>query len=158
MTWRSTGSILALVLVLGACGDSTEEQAALQAEQEAMMAQAQADTMAMAVAAFDPAGFDTISWDNQQAAMERGATVFRFSCQKCHGVNGAGDGGFVQAGDTLRPPSFREGDWRFAEDLDGLREQIFVGAAEGMPHWGLEGLKYRDVDAVARYIQSDLRN
>ena len=36
--------------------------------------------------------------------------------------------------------------------LDGLREFIYTGAEGGMPHWGLEGLKYRDVDAVARFI------
>jgi mono/diheme cytochrome c family protein len=149
---------LALVFALGACGDSADDQAAMQAEQEAVEARAQEEAMAEAQLAFDPAAFDTISWENRQAAMERGATVFRFSCQKCHGVNGAGDGGFVQAGDTLRPPSFRVEDWRFAEDMDGLREMIFVGATEGMPHWGLEGLKYRDVDAVAQYIQGDLRN
>ncbi len=61
-------------------------------------------------------------------------------------------------GDTLRPPSFLQADWRFAEDRDGLRKQVFTGNAQGMPHWGFHGLKYRDIDAVAVYIQQGLRD
>jgi mono/diheme cytochrome c family protein len=120
--------------------------------------QAAADTMAMAASAYDATAFDTISWDDPAAAVERGATVYRFSCQKCHGPDGEGDGGWIMGGDTIRPPSFHAADWEFAEDRDALREQIYVGTLDGMPHWGLEGLKYRDVDAVAIYIQAELRN
>ena len=115
------------------------------------------DTLRTAQAAYDPAAFDTIEWESPQAAAERGAVVFRFSCEKCHGSQGYGDGGFVIDGDTVRPPSFREPDWRFADDHEGLREQIFVGTAAGMPHWGLEGLKPRDIDAVAIHLRETLR-
>jgi mono/diheme cytochrome c family protein len=146
---------LTALFVLTACGPSAEEEAARIAAEEAAIAQA---AMTEAQDMYDPANFDSISWEAPAEAIERGATVFRFSCQKCHGPTGAGDGGFVQGGDTLHPPSFLEADWRFAEDRDGLREAVFVGAVEGMPHWGMEGLKYRDVDAVAIYIQDDLRN
>jgi hypothetical protein len=34
---------------------------------------------------------------------------------------------------------------------------VFTGTANGMPHWGLHGLKARDVDAAARYIATALR-
>ena len=82
------------------------------------MAQVQAakDTLALAVASYDPTAFDTIAWDDSGAAVERGATVYRFSCQKCHGPNGDGEGDFVQAGDTIRPPSFQGEGWAFAEE------------------------------------------
>ncbi len=117
----------------------------------------QADSVAMARAALTPATFDTISWKTPQEADDRGATVFAYSCRKCHGVGGRGDGGFVLRGDTLRPPSFLAPDWRFATDRQGLRAYIFAGNTKGMPHWGLVGLKPRDVDAVAAYIQDVLR-
>ena len=116
-----------------------------------------ADSVAAALAAFDPAAFDTISWDTHEAALERGGVVFRFSCRKCHGEGGAGDGGFVASGDTLRPPSFLAEEWQFAEDREALRQHIYTGTADGMPHWGLEGLKYRDIDAVSYYILETLR-
>ncbi|MEQ9400395.1 MAG: cytochrome c [Longimicrobiales bacterium] len=118
---------------------------------------ARADTVAMAAAAFDAEVFDTIVWTTPGEATDRGALVFRISCSKCHGEGGAGDGLFVFQGDTLHPPSFLGADWRFADDPEGLRRQIFSGSAVGMPYWGLVGLKYRDVDAVARYIQGPLR-
>lgn len=147
---------LLLVAVLTA-GCSSGEEGGGQSAEDASLAQARADTMAMAAAAFDVAAFDTISWGDDQAALDRGATVFRFSCQKCHGPDGEGDGGFVMQGDTLRPPTFLAVDWQYADDMDGLREQVYVGSLEGMPHWGLEGLSYRDVDAVSRYIVTELR-
>lgn len=116
-----------------------------------------ADSVAMAAAAFDPAAFDTIAWDTPEAAAERGGLVFSISCSKCHGMRGRGDGGFVLQGDTLRPPTFLGPEWRFADDPMGLRRQIFTGNVAGMPYWGLVGLKYRDVDAVATYITERLR-
>ena len=115
-----------------------------------------ADTVALAMAAFDPSAFDTIAWESDDVALDRGRLVFRISCSKCHG-EGAGDGGFVMNGDTLRPPSFLDEGWRFADDGSGLRRQIFTGNVAGMPYWGLVGLKYRDIDAVARHIRETLR-
>lgn len=136
------------VLALTGCAEPPEETPE---------APTPADTVRMAEARFDPAAFDTVTWESDQAALDRGGLVFRVSCTKCHGDAGDGDGNLVVQGDTIRPPSFRGADWRFATDPMGLRRQIFVGTEQGMPHWGLEGLKYRDVDAVARYILEDLR-
>lgn len=141
---------LATLTVVAAC--SGERPAA-----EVPAGPTREDSVQMAMTAFDPAAFDTISWESDQAASERGSLVFRISCSKCHGEGGAGDGGFVLQGDTLRPPSFLTPDWRFADDPIGLRRQIFSGNVAGMPYWGLVGLKYRDIDAVARYVTGTLR-
>lgn len=143
--------LLALPLAgLVACGGGADDEASALPTPE--------DTVEAAVLQFDAAAFDSITWEEPATALERGGVVFAYSCQKCHGAGGFGDGGFVMQGDTVRPPSFREPDWRFADDLEGLRRQIFIGTTKGMPHWGLEGLDYRDIDAVARFIQTRLRN
>lgn len=105
---------------------------------------------------FDSALFDSIDWNSDRDARSRGATVYSYSCAKCHGVKGAGDGGYRQQGRLVRPPSFRALDWRFAEDPVGLREAIYGGSDGRMPHWGRAGLTPRDVDAVAKYIQEEL--
>ncbi len=115
------------------------------------------DSTSIAQAAYDPAMFDTVTWATPAAAIERGQVVYRFSCSKCHGESGLGDAAFVRGADTLRPPSFREANWTYAQDKDGLRREVFVGTAEGMPHWGLVGLKPRDLDAVAIYITEGMR-
>jgi mono/diheme cytochrome c family protein len=135
-------------LVMVACGggESSQEAQAPTAE----------DTVREAMAAYEPAAFDTIAWETNDDAVVRGSVVFSYSCKKCHGVQGYGDGGFVTRGDTLEPPSFHAEDWRFRDDLPGLREQVFVGTTEGMPHWGLVDLSYRDIDAVARFIHDRL--
>lgn len=146
---------LLVVPIVGACGG--EDEAEVAAAQEAARAAAQADSVMLAESMFDPAAFDTITWASPEAALERGSVVWGISCSKCHGRTGAGDGGFVQRGDTLRPPSFLAEDWRFADDPEGLKRQVFTGTAEGMPHWGFYGLKYRDIDAVAMYIRERLR-
>lgn len=135
---------------LGACGGEPPAQ-------EVPQGPTRADSVEMAMAAFDPAAFDTIQWETPQAAVERGGLVYRISCSKCHGDGGRGNGNFVLQGDTLRPPSFLAADWRFADDPVGLRQAIYTGNVAGMPYWGLVGLKYRDVDAVARYIIDFLR-
>lgn len=114
------------------------------------------DSIQTAMSQFDPAAFDTITWESHNDAVVRGSVVFSYSCARCHGRYGEGDGGFVTQGDTLQPPDLTVADWRFAEDLEALREFIYVGAEGGMPHWGLEGLKYKDVDAVAKFIQDGL--
>ncbi len=136
---------------LGACGGEPP------AQEEVTPGPTRSDSVEMAMAAFDAAAFDTIQWETAQAAVERGGLVYRISCSKCHGDGGRGNGNFVLQGDTLRPPSFLAGDWRFAEDPVGLRQAIYTGNVVGMPYWGLVGLKYRDIDAVARYIMDFLR-
>ena len=107
-------------------------------------------------AAFSPAVFDSVTWTEDREALDRGATVYAYSCGKCHGDRGRGDGGYVLQGRLLRPPSFLVDDWRFANDLAGLRQTIWEGNDKGMPHWGEAGLSPRDTDAVARYIQRRL--
>jgi mono/diheme cytochrome c family protein len=146
-------SIVVLSLALAACANAEERSAA--AEQARL--DAAEDTVRLAAEAYDPALFDAIEWEADSVALTRGSIVWNFSCVKCHGSMGLGDGGFVARGDTLRPPSFLGADWRFADDHDGLRRYIFAGNTEGMPHWGIVGLKPEDVDAVARYIREFLR-
>jgi mono/diheme cytochrome c family protein len=141
MRWIAT-SLAAALLTVG-CGGGEPPEAEVSAGP---------DSTALAQAAYDPTMFDTVSWESQEKAIERGQVVYRFSCLKCHGETGLGDAGFVRGGDTLRPPSFREPTWAYAGDKEGIREQVFVGTAESMPHWGLVGLTPRDVDAVATYI------
>jgi mono/diheme cytochrome c family protein len=141
------------LLLAAACADPAERAA----EAEAMRQAAAADTVRLAAEAYDAAGFDAIEWEADSVALSRGSVVWAISCSKCHGPTGVGDGGFVMRGDTLRPPSFQADDWRFASDLDGLRRYVFAGNAEGMPHWGIAGLKPTDIDAVSRYIREKLR-
>jgi mono/diheme cytochrome c family protein len=151
---------LTLAAFLAACGNgSSATRAAEQADSARAAATAAAgDTVQMASEAYDPIIFDTITWASESYAIRRGALVWQVSCQKCHGPAGRGDGGFVLRGDTLRPPSFLAADWRYATNLDSLRRYIFIGNEEGMPHWGLvPGMKRYDIDAVARFIQKDLR-
>ena len=142
--------VLISLVWMGACGEEPEQEVVPQGP-------TRADSVALAEAAFDATVFDTISWDGDQTAVERGGVVFSYSCRKCHGDGGRGNGNFVFQGDTLRPPSFLATDWQYAEDGIGLRERIFSGNAAGMPYWGLAGLKYQDVDAVADYIVEFLR-
>jgi mono/diheme cytochrome c family protein len=118
---------------------------------------ARADSVQTATLAYDPLAYDSVKWDSPSARLDRGEIVFSISCSKCHGMEGLGDAKFVQRGDTLQPPSSLADDWRFADDENGLRQQVFIGTADGMPHWGLHGLKYRDIDAVAAYIGTVLR-
>jgi mono/diheme cytochrome c family protein len=116
-----------------------------------------ADSVAMAATLFDPANFDTVTWNSPDEALTRGGLVFRVSCNKCHGVTGNGDGDLVADGKSAKPPSFIAADWKYADDPMGLRKAIFTGSAQNMPYWGLVGLKYRDLDAVATYITAYLR-
>jgi mono/diheme cytochrome c family protein len=135
--------LLLLVLVVAGCGgDGADESAGADEVESAAMV--------------DPATFDTLSWDSPAEALDRGDTVYQYSCAKCHGGSGTGKAGYVLNGRVLRPPSFKAEDWRFGQDLERLREYIYEGNDKGMPHWGAAGLSARDIDAVARYIQRRL--
>lgn len=116
-------------------------------------AAAATDEVAQALETYSPATFDTIAWSTDTAQTNRGAVVWTFSCRKCHGDTGLGDANYVLAGDTLTPPSFATPGWRFATDKTELVKYIYAGNANGMPHWGVQGLKPRDIDAVSAYIQ-----
>lgn len=142
-------ALLALVWV-GACGDPPEYDAVTERTRRA-------DSVAIAMETFSAAAFDTITWESRTAVIDRGGLVFSISCAKCHGVTGRGNGDFVLNGDTLRPPTFLGPEWPYAHDPVGLRKRIFSGNVVGMPYWGLVGLKYRDIDAVATYITDYLR-
>jgi len=143
---------LAVGLVAGCGGTGDAEEAAAAAEDSALARQAEAES------AFTLATFDTIAWEADSLAHNRGAVVWMYSCQKCHGQFGRGDGGFVQGGDTLRPPDFLEPNWAPGEDHAELLRLISTGAVRGMPHWGLEErFRARDIDAAAWYIQEVLR-
>ena len=147
---RRTIPLLLAFAWLGACGGEVPQE-------EVPEGPSRADSVGLAEAAFDATVFDTIAWDGDQTAIDRGGLVYRISCSKCHGDGGRGNGNFVFQGDTLRPPSFLTTDWQYAEDGIGLREKIFSGNVAGMPYWGLVGLRYKDVDAVAEYIVDFLR-
>ncbi len=142
-------ALTALMVLAGCVGGGDQTRAA---------DKIQADSAALAAEQFDASVFDTVTWNGDTAALNRGYTTYVWSCQKCHGNTGAGDAGFVFRGDTLHPPSFLAPDWKYANDLNGLRKAVFTGNAVGMPHWGfVPNFKVRDMDAVARYILEDLR-
>ena len=134
-----------LVLFLAGCGSDAPADAAGD------------EPEALAAAVPDPALFDSIAWPAPSAAVQRGATVYMYSCAKCHGDRGAGDGNYRLQGRLLKPPSFLAADWQYGDDLPGLREAVYRGNDRGMPHWGNAGLAARDIDAVARYIMDGLR-
>ena len=143
---------LGVALIAAACGGGGESAG----QREATARAAKADSVKMAEEIYDPAAFDTIAWESDQARLERGQVVWQFSCQKCHGLDGQGNGELArQAG--LDVPSFRAPDWQYDGDVPAIRHRIFVGHEGAMPNWGLHGLKYRDIDAVAAYVNEVIR-
>lgn len=145
MRWITAG--LAMMLVVPACEVGREETGAVESEAAAV---AEADRT------YDPAAYDTVSWASDQAAVDRGRDIFAWACADCHGEEGRGDGGRVIDGDTIRPPSFHEEEWPYADDPDALHRKVFVGNTLGMPHWGLRQMRPRDIVAVERYIRNEL--
>jgi len=147
---------LVVPLLLAACSGGDRDQAAV----------SRPDSVAMALEQYSPALFDTITWATDTAQTNRGAVVWTFSCKKCHGETGSGDGRMVlevmdsatgtMVPDTIKPLNFHTPGWRFATDREGLVKYIYSGNDRRMPHWGIEGLKPRDVAAVATYIQTML--
>jgi len=150
MRWIALPLCLAIGLV--ACGAEEEGPSP-----EELAAAARADSLRIAQEAFDPAAFDTLTWESQQARVDRGAVVYRYSCVDCHGATGEVETAVVFRGDTLNPPSLIEEDWALAEDFEALRRAIFTGTGEGMPHFGIVGLGAKDIDAVIGYIQLAIR-
>lgn len=140
-----------VIFGLGACQDTPE------GAPEPDRAQARADSVEMAAAQYDTAAFDTLAWESQEERINRGALVYRISCEKCHGQQGRGDGRVAAAADTINPPSFVDPEWDLAGDLGAMRAKVFSGTTEGMPHWGLHGLTYKDIDAVTAYILEVIR-
>lgn len=153
MTMKHGMIALVGVLLASGCGPSAEEEAAQQADDLRL---ARADSVATAEAMYDSSVFDTIQWESTEATLERGALVWRVSCQKCHGMDGRGDGSLAQE-HTLQMPDLLAADWQFAGDPAAIRHRVYVGHESEMPAWGLYGLAYRDVDAVANHIEAVLR-
>jgi mono/diheme cytochrome c family protein len=151
---RRTSITLAALAWLGACGGEAPPPPPAEEPPPVLT---RADSAELALAAFDSAVYDTIQWQSEDAAVERGGLVYRVSCMTCHGEGGRGNRGFIFEGDTLRPPSFVAANWPLARDPVGLRRRIFAGSVAGMPYWGLVGMTNKDVDAVARYITEVLR-
>ncbi len=145
---------LPLCLAIGMVACEAEEQGP---SPEELAAAAQADSVRMAQEAYDTATFDTLTWESQQARVDRGSVVYRYSCVDCHGATGEAEATVVFRGDTLNPTSLIQEEWALAEDVDGLRRVIFTGTAEGMPHFGMMGLGAKDIDAVIGYIQLAMR-
>ena len=150
MHWRLAVPSVAVVALACGGGEETPEQAV-----ERLRA-ARADSVAMAEAAYDAGGFDTISWATAEERVERGRVVWQFSCAKCHGPGGMGTGELAQEW-GLAMPDLTAPDWEYAGDVEAIRHRIFVGHESEMPNWGLHGLKYRDIDAVTAYIVNGLR-
>lgn len=156
---KKPGRWVLSVLVIGifpmACGNGQEAQEAQPVpaeggEDEALRA-ARAESVAMAEARYEPSAFDTISWTDADARFERGEFVFSFSCAACHGPQGLGDGETALEHD-LEMPDFTVMDWEYTGDMPAIRRRIYIGHESEMPTWGLYGLPYRDIDAVAFYI------
>jgi len=148
MRWKVSLVVVALaVAVLGGCGQQESDPDALAVQKQ----QAREDSVRVAGEMFDASVFDTLTWESDEARIARGAVVYNSSCIKCHGESGGGNGEMAMARE-LQVPSFLAPEWEYAGDVDALRQRVFVGYSGDMPNWGLVGLKYRDIDAVATYI------
>lgn len=153
--WLCTVAIS--VMAITACGNAADDadvdQQAAMNPQDSIEAlkQARADSVAEAEELYSEAAFDSIAWRNDQARFERGEDVWGFSCSDCHGPDGRGDGP-VATRFEYDMPDFQVADWEYAGDLAAIRHRVFVGHESEMPSWGLYGLTYRDVDAVAYYL------
>lgn len=136
-----------LLFAFAGCGGESA------ADREARLQAARADSVRMAEEVYDATVFDTVRWESMEAQVQRGAMVWRASCAKCHGTEGRGDGDAAQQL-GLEVPSFLAPDWSLAYEKDSLRHRIFVGLMGPITNWGLHGLKYRDIDAAAAYINT----
>ena len=154
---RTLAGLLVLLLTgLAACGGGeTEEMPAV--DREAAMRAARADSVAQAAEMYQAAVFDTLTWESDNARWERGGVVWAFTCQRCHGADGAGKGEDAVTFE-IEMPDMTAADWPYADDLPAIRERIFVGHETEMPSMGLIGLAYSDVDAAAHYINDLLRS
>lgn len=149
--------LIALVPLSTGCESSENRAERVRAERDEARQLARADSVAEAEAAYDPAVFDTVSWESDGERLDRGAVVWQYSCRKCHGTTGMGDGETAKEYDIEMPVVVAE-NWEYAGDLEAIRHRIYVGHESDMPTWGLYGLKYRDIDAVAYFIENYLRS
>lgn len=108
-----------------------------------------------AQAAFTPALFDTIGWDDEEGRLLEGNTIYAEDCRRCHGTLGQGGTDYAKER-NLTVPTLVAPNWPLAE-TDSLRRRIFVGHASGMPVFGDGNLTPRQIDATAAYILRTLR-
>ena len=155
MNRKRAGLMVVLLFGLAACG-SAETDEEPQVNTEETLRAARADSVAQAKELYEPAVFDTLTWADDNARWERGGVVWSFTCQRCHGSDGAGKGEDALKFD-ISVPDLTGPDWPYAGDLPRIRERIFVGHETEMPSMGLIGLSYSDVDASAHYIDDLLR-
>jgi len=154
MNRKLAGLMSVLLLAFVACGEPEEEVP--QVPREEALRAARADSVAQAIEMFDAGVFDTLTWESDNVRWERGGVVWAFTCQRCHGSDGAGKGPDAVTFD-IAVPDMTGVDWQYASDIPGIRERIFVGHESEMPSMGLIGLSYQDVDASAHYINDLLR-
>lgn len=107
--------------------------------------------MARADSLWNPAAFDTIGWNTSVARSDRGRVVYYYSCTKCHGPEGEGQGSVARRR-GLEVPSIVAPDWAHDGQIDSIRRAVFVGHRSEMPSWGLSEMTLRDLDAVAYYV------
>jgi len=156
MKRNPAGLWVVLLVGLAACGKGGEEQASAVPREEALRA-ARADSVARATEMYDASVFDTLTWESDNARWERGGVVWAFTCQRCHGASGDGQGEDAVKF-NIEVPDMTVADWPYANDIPAIRERIYVGHDSEMPSMGLIGLTYRDVDASAYYINDLLRS
>jgi mono/diheme cytochrome c family protein len=149
------GLVVVLLFGLTGCGGGEADEMPAVDTEESLRA-ARADSVAQAAEIYEAAVFDTLTWENDNARWERGGVVWAFTCQRCHGADGAGKGEDAVNFD-IEVPDMTAADWPYADDLPAIRERIFVGHETEMPSMGLIGLAYSDVDASAHYINDLLR-
>lgn len=104
---------------------------------------------------FDPAMFDSIGWEDPEERSLIGNAIYAARCRRCHGTFGSGGTDYGRQHELDVPSLIRE-EWPYA-DVPSLRREIFVGHPQGMPTWGVAGLTFREIDAVAWYVQNQLR-
>lgn len=146
---------MAIILLLSACGGGGEEVP--EVSKEETLRAARADSVARAEEIYDAAVFDTLTWEDDNARWERGGVVWAFTCQRCHGADGKGQGeDAVKFG--IEVPDMTAADWQYADNIPAIRRSIFVGHESEMPSMGLIGLSYPDADAAAHYVNDLLRS
>lgn len=150
--WGSCGSIrrartvlvpLVTTTVVAACGDHEFEPPD------------RAARVQRAESTYAPAMFDTVSWDDESAALTTGNVVYAEECRRCHGPLGMGGTDYGRERE-LDVPSLVTPEWTLAEP-DSLRRRIYVGHESGMPIYGDGELSVREIDAAAAYILRSLR-
>lgn len=158
MSARIHPLLAALLLFAVGCGGGGDgEQQMSAAQRDSALRSARADSVRLAIEQYDPAAFDTIQWSSWEERVKRGETVWRWSCAKCHGAGGTGEGDLAEDYGFDMPNLVAEG-WQYAGQPDSVRRRIYVGHESEMPSWGLYGLSYRDVDATVEYILGVLRS